>query len=313
VKFLARNSQHMDNIGKHILETQNESFHIDKLLAQKNIYSKAKILQGILIFITIPLPIIIALILKFYPTLFDEKHWFFVLYLVLASLFEKVLENYVDRYKKLAASIQEAFDTKVLNIEENESLNTANIDNELIRENSKEPRKNSKRVADVTNWYSLNIISIRTNIASILCQRTNIFYDFSVRKRYNWAMRIIVVLTFIILMVISLKNNITLKLFLIEVVIPSIPVFMFAYKEINSNTESIDNLEHLRNLIEVNLNNLTIESNIQKPLLRKIQDRIYSNRILNPLIPDFLYYLIRPKLEDQMNYSVEQKVKELTP
>ncbi|RAR75605.1 S-4TM family putative pore-forming effector [Flavobacterium aciduliphilum] len=302
----------MDNIGKHILETQNENFHIDQLLAQKKIYSNAKILQGILIFITIPLPIIIALILKFYPTLFDEKHWIFVLYLVLASLFEKVLENYVDRYKKLAASIQEAFDTKVLNIEENESLNTVNIDNELIREKSKGPRKKSKRVADVTNWYSLNIISIRTNIASILCQRTNVFYDFSVRKRYNCAMRIIVVLTFIILMVISLKNDITLKLFLIEVVIPSIPVFMFAYKEINSNTESIDNLEHLRNLIEVNLNNLTIESNIQKPLLRKIQDRIYSNRILSPLIPDFLYYLIRPKLEDQMNYSVEQIVKKLT-
>lgn len=313
MKFLAQNSQHMDNIGKYILETQNESFHIDQLLSQKNIYSNAKILQGILIFITIPLPIIIALILKFYPTLIDEKHWIFVLYLVLASLFEKVLENYVDRYKKLAASIQEAFDTKVLNIEENESLNTANVDNELIRENSKEQRKNSKKVADVTNWYSLNIISIRTNIASILCQRTNIFYDFSVRKRYNWAMRIIVVLTFIILMVISLKNDITLKLFLIEVVIPSIPVFMFAYKEINSNTESIDNLEHLRNLIEANLNNLTIESNIQKSLLRKIQDRIYPNRILSPLIPDFLYYLIRPKLEDQMNYSVEQKVKELTP
>jgi len=87
---------------------------------------------------------------------------------------------------------------------------------------------------------------------------------------------------------------------------------MFAYKEINSNTESIDNLEHLKNLIEQNLNNININSNIEKSLLRKIQDRIYTNRILSPLVPDFIYVIIRPKLEDEMNYSVQQKVESLT-
>lgn len=302
----------MDNIGKHILDTQIENYQIDELLAQKNIYSNAKILQGILIFITIPLPIILALIIKYYPNLIEEKNWVFVLYLISASLIEKVLESFIDRYKKLAASIQETFDSKVLIIEENETLNTVNIDSEIIRAYSKKPRTNSDKVAKVTNWYSLNLITIQTNIASILCQRTNIYYDFSVRKRYTWAMRILVIFTFIILLIISLKNDINLKSFLIEVVIPSIPVFMFAYKEINSNTESIDNLEHLKNLIENTLSNLTINSNVEKSLLRKIQDRIYSNRILSPLIPDFLYYILRPKLEDEMNYSVAQKVQNLT-
>jgi hypothetical protein len=302
----------MDNIGKHILDTQIENYQIDKLLAQKNIYSNAKILQGILIFITIPLPIILALIIKYYPNLIEEKNWVFVLYLISASLIEKVLENFIDRYKKLAASIQETFDSKVLIIEENETLNTVYIDSEIIRAYSKKPRTNSDKVAKVTNWYSLNLITIQTNIASILCQRTNIYYDFSVRKRYTWAMRILVIFTFIILLIISLKNDINLKSFLIEVVMPSIPVFMFAYKEINSNTESIDNLEHLKNLIENTLSNLTINSNVEKSLLRKIQDRIYSNRILSPLIPDFLYYILRPKLEDEMNYSVAQKVQNLT-
>lgn len=302
----------MDNIGKHILDTQIENYQIDELLAQKNIYSNAKILQGILIFITIPLPIILALLIKYYPNLIEEKNWVFVLYLISASLIEKVLESFIDRYKKLAASIQETFDIKVLIIEENETLNTVNIDSEIIRAYSKKPRTNTDKVDKVTNWYSLNLITIKTNIASILCQRTNIYYDFSVRKRYTWAMRILVIFTFTILLIISLENNINLKSFLIEVVIPSIPVFMFAYKEINSNTESIDNLEHLKNLIENTLSGLNINSTIEKSLLRKIQDRIYSNRILSPLIPDFLYYILRPKLEDEMNYSVAQKVQNLT-
>ena len=302
----------MDNIGKHILKTQNESYQIDQLLAQQSIYSNAKTFQGILIFITIPLPIILAFIIKSYPNLNDEKNWMFVLYLILASLSEKVLESFVDRFKKLAASIQEIFDSEVLLIEQNETLNTANVDNEIIRAYSKNSRTKINKFEEVTNWYSLNIINLKTNIASILCQRTNIYYDFSVRKRYNWAMRIIVIITFLTLLIISLKNDISLKAFLIEVIIPSIPVFMFAYKEINSNTESIDNLKHLKNLIEDNINGLNINSNIEKSLLRKIQDRIYANRNLSPLIPDFLYKMIRPKLEDEMNYSVKERVEKLS-
>lgn len=301
----------MDNLGNYILETQNKSFHIDQLLAQKKIYSNAKILQGILIFITIPLPIILALIIKTYPNIIDETKWIFILYLLIASFSEKALESLIDRNKKLAASIQETFDTEVLKIEINETLNTASIDREIIRAKSKKSKTNSKKVEKVTNWYSLNLKGLKTNIASILCQRTNIYYDFSVRKRYNWLMRFFVFMTFIILLCISLENDITLKSFLIEVIIPSIPVFMFAYKEINTNTESIDNLEHLKKLIEQTLDKINIHSSIDKTLLRKIQDRIYTNRNLSPLVPDLIYRIIRPKLEDEMNYSVEQKVDEL--
>lgn len=302
----------MNNIGKYILETQNKSYQIDQLLAQKNIYSNAKILQGFLIFITVPLPIILALIVKYYPNVIDEKNSIFILYLIIAALSEKVLESYITRFKKLAASIQEIFDTKVLNLQENRTLNTVAVDRETIRLYSKKPRTKIKKVKKVTNWYSLYINTINTNIASILCQRTNIYYDFSVRKRYNWLVRLFVIITFFTLMVISINSDISLKSFLIEVILPTIPIFMFAYKEISSNTESIDNLEHLKNLIEENVENITINDSIEFSLLRKIQDRIYANRILSPLIPDFTYNIIRPKLEDEMNYSVEQKVKILT-
>ncbi|MCK5677031.1 MAG: hypothetical protein KAH72_00955 [Flavobacteriaceae bacterium] len=302
----------MNNIGKYILETQNKSYQIDQLLAQKNIYSNAKILQGFLIFITVPLPIILALIVKYYPNVIDEKNSIFILYLIIAALSEKVLESYITRFKKLAASIQEIFDTKVLNLQENRTLNTVAVDRETIRLYSKKPRTKIKKIKKVTNWYSLYINTINTNIASILCQRTNIYYDFSVRKRYNWLVRLFVIITFFTLMVISLNSDISLKSFLIEVILPTIPIFMFSYKEISSNTESIDNLEHLKNLIEENVENITINDSIEFSLLRKIQDRIYANRILSPLIPDFIYNIIRPKLEDEMNYSVEQKVKILT-
>ena len=299
----------MNNTGKHITEKQNEDFHIDELLAQQRIYSNAKNFQGLLIFITVPLPVLIAIIIKISPELIDQTTWIFALYLIFASLGEKILDSTIGRLKKIAASIQESFDLTILNIESNETLNLAMIDKETIRHYSKKPKQDIKKIEEVTNWYSINIIGLPTNIASMLCQRTNIYYDFSVRKRYNFLMTIFATFTFITLLIISLINALDLKSFLVEVVLPSIPIFVFAYKEKNTNIESIDNLKHLKKLIESSLSNLNINDEIEDGILRKIQDRIYANRLLSPLIPDLIYKIVTPKLEDEMNYTVEERIK----
>ena len=300
--------QFMGKKGEKILEKQNREAHIDELLAQRTIYSIAKNYQGLLIIITVLLPIFVSIVVKFVPSLINQSNYIFALYLVFAVIGEKILEKTVDRLKKTSASIQERFDTKVLALDSNETLNTILIDDSFVRRYSKKAKKNKELVQKVTNWYSLNLKGINSNIASLLCQRTNITYDYSVRKQYKNIIYILTSLTIIALFLISLVNNLTLKSFLIEVVLPSIPVFIFSYKEINSNIESIDNLSHLRALMESILEDIKIDSKIQNELLRQIQNRIYYNRILSPLIPDFIYSMLRTKLEDEMNYSVEKRI-----
>lgn len=299
----------MANKGKIILKRQNKDIHINELLAQKRVYAIAKNYQGLLIFISVPLPIIISLIVKTNPALINEASYIFVLYAIIAAVGEKILESTISRLKKIAASMQETFDTNVLDIPVNETLNLVLIDREIIRRYSKKYKKNPKIIEKVADWYSLAIRKVDTNVASLLCQRTNITYDFSVRKRYKYLVYIISSITIIILFLIALMNDLSLEAFLIEVILPSVPVFMFSYKEINSNTESIDNLNHLRNLIESALNKTNINDNIEKEQLRNIQDRIYNNRLLSPLIPDFIYNSLRSKLEDEMNYSMEERIK----
>lgn len=299
----------MGKKGIKILKWQNQENHIDELLAQKTVYSRAKNYQGLLILITVPLPLLISLIIKFSPSLIDQSSYIFVLYTIIAATAEKVLESTIDRLKKIAASIKETFDTNVLGIIENDSLNLVLIDREIIRRYSLKKRKKQNEVDLVTNWYSLEIKKIKTNVASLLCQRTNITYDFSVRKRYKLLIIILSVITFLILFAISLSQDLSLKGFVIEVILPSIPIIMFAYKEINSNTESIDNLNHLRNLIESTVKKTDIDDDIDKHQLRSIQDRIYNNRLLSPLIPDFIYKILRPKLEDEMDYSIKEQIK----
>ncbi|AJW63539.1 hypothetical protein VO54_02067 [Elizabethkingia miricola] len=300
------------NKGKEIFNRQNLETNIDKLLAQRRLYSNAKKANYFLISLTIIIPILISLVTNLTIIKINNKHWIYVLYAVLAIILEKFFETYIDRCKKTAASIQEYFDTIIFPIPENELLNTTYVDSDIVRMYSKKDKKNAKKVEKVTNWYSKEIESIDTNIAILFCQRMNICYDQNIKKKYNKLLITLSVLTFLILLGFSLSNNFSLMKFMIEVILPSIPIFTFTYKEFNTNLESVDNLQKLREIIEENLSSISINDSIDIGELRKIQDRIYQNRILSPLIPNFIYNFLWSKLEDQMNYSVKTKIEEIS-
>lgn len=300
------------NKGQEIINNQNLNINIDKLLAQRRLYSNAKKVNYILISLTVFIPIIISLITNFSIIEINDKHWIYVLYTVIAIVLEKIFEIYIDRCKKSAASIQENFDTTILEIPKNELLNTTYIDSDIIRKYSKKDKNISRKVNKVTNWYSKEIENIDTNIAILFCQRMNICYDQNIKKKYNILLIILSILTFFILLGFSLFNNFSLMKFMIEVILPSIPIFNFTYKEFSTNLESVDNLQKLREIIEQNLNSVSINDSIDIQELRKIQDRIYQNRILSPLIPNFIYNFLWSELEDQMNYSVKTKIEEIS-
>ncbi|URC14826.1 S-4TM family putative pore-forming effector [Flavobacterium sp. B183] len=300
------------NKGKDIFDRQNLDINIDKLLAQRRLYSNAKKVNYILISLTVFIPIIISLIVNFTIIKINDKNWIYVLYTVVAIVLEKIFEIYIDRCKKTAASIQEDFDTTIFPISENELLNTTYVDSDIIRKYSKKDKNIPRKVNKVTNWYSKEIENIDTNIAILFCQRMNICYDQNIKKKYNILLIILSFFTFLILLGFSLFNNFSLMKFMIEVILPSIPIFTFTYKEFNTNLESVDNLQKLREIIEQNLNSISINDSIDVEELRRIQDRIYQNRILSPLIPDFIYSFLWSELEDQMNYSVKTKIEEIS-
>ena len=233
------------------------------------------------------------------------------MYTISALLLEKIIEVVIKRKKKTAASIQEKFDVGVYNLDQNQTLNTVFIDEDIIRKFSVNDKKNKKKVAKVINWYSTKIDCIKSNLAILFCQRMNITYDQNIKKKYNALLLFISILTFLILLAVSLYLNFSLEKFIVQAILPSFPIFNFAYKEIKMNLESVANLQKLRQIIEAKINNVRLDDNIDIKDLREIQDRIYLNRILSPLIPDFIYNILWTKLEDRMNYSVEKRIENL--
>ncbi len=299
------------NKGQEILYKQSLDVNIDRLLAQRRLYSNAKIKQYILIAITFIIPILIAFVAIFFNLKIDDTNWVYTIYAVAAIFGEKILEIFIDRNKKTAASIQEKFDTNVFDIPENKLLNSVFIDHDIVRKYSKRDKRNLKKVSKVTNWYSTKIDCLQTNIAILFCQRMNICYDQNIKKKYNILLILLSVITFAILLIVSLINDFSLKIFLLKVILPSIPILNFTYKEINQNRESVDNLQILREKIEAKLNSLSRNHTIEVSELRNIQDRIFNNRTLSPLIPDLIYKLLWTELEDEMNYSVVNRIHEL--
>ena len=299
------------NKGQEILYKQNLDVNIDRLLAQRRLYSNAKIMQYILIAITVIIPVLIAFITNFSNLRIDDTSWIYTIYAIVVIFGEKILEIFIDRNKKTAASIQEKFDTNIFDIPENELLNSVFIDHDIVRKYSKKDKLNANKISRVTNWYSTRIDCLQTNIAILFCQRMNICYDQNIKKKYNKLLISLSVLTFITPLIISLTNDFSLKKFIIEVILPSIPILNFTYKEINQNIESVDNLQKLREIIENKLSSLSRNDVIEIEELRNIQDRIFNNRILSPLIPDFIYKILWTELEDEMNYSVENRIVEL--
>jgi hypothetical protein len=311
LKFSVTNSQSMSEIGKNIIQEQDSETSIRYLAAQKQIYISGKSTFAFQVIIAVPIPIIISIVTPLLSKPEQGIIWIFVLYSIIATFLEFYCEDRATKLKKLAASIQEKFDTNVLMIDWNKTLLPSKPEDGLIlRSYNKHIKKHTTE--KLYGWYSNEVLSVKTNIATLLCQRTNCSYDFTLRQRYTRTILLIAALTFIILLIVAGQNGLTVPCFVSSVLFPSLPVFVLAFKQISSNNEAIEYLKELKDLIENELENIKINDSIDSQLIRQIQDKIYLKRINSPLLPEWAYNLLRQDLEDEMHFSVKEKVKELT-
>lgn len=300
----------MNEIGKHIIIEQDSDINIKCLSAQKQVYNYGKKTFAFQVLVAIPIPIIISVLKPFIENDKFNIAWIFILYSIIATFLEFFCENKAMKLKKLAASIQEKFDTNVLRINWNRTLIPQKPDKELIyRYHKKYVNKN--KLDRLYGWYSNEVKSVDTNIATLLCQRTNCSYDFTLRKRYANTIILLAGSTFIILFFIAGQFETTIPHFISNVLFPSLPVFVMAYKQVSSNNDALENLKHLKGLIETELESLKINDVIDEHLIRQIQDKIYLKRINSPLLPEWAYNFLRQNLEAEMHFSVKEKVREL--
>jgi hypothetical protein len=272
---------------------QNSQIQLERLAAQRELYSSAKKLHLAQIIVTVIIPVGLATIAFFFPV-FAVIAAIFGVFSFLVDI--AVIEPIIKKRKTKAAKIQELFDCDVLLLPKSplKTVDDIAVEEVLLYYNAH--MKISTNVEKIKDWYSPRVGELSIKIARILCQRTNCWWDSKLRQRYSSFLKYSSIAVFAIILVAGL-----------------IPFFQFCIKQCNDNLDAAKRLDELvlfsTQLWKEALANIYTDENLLTNS-RRLQDEIYEHRSKSPLILDLYYNLFRSKDEALMNRSSEILVNE---
>lgn len=295
----------MNKKKSKIVARENEPLSIEKLIASKEIYSKAKRI----FYLQFSLSIVLLITLSLLQLIIS--HYDLTILIATVSILvifaDNYLELYIHRLKEKAAKVQEFFDTYVLNINWNQILCEEKPEFGLIHKFARNSNVDKNRF---NNWYEDEIEKVPQNIGSLICQKTNCNYDSEIRERYNNVVLSIGIIAIILIFLFATLSDFSSQKLILTVIFPLAPIIQWTHKNILVNKNSIKQLKALNSALNELWKDAKNDNKIYKKDIRGIQDGIFLNRKENPLIPDFVYDKLRPNLENQTRYSVEQLVSE---
>lgn len=292
-----------------IEKIQNQPETIRIVRAFIVIYNRSKKYQAVVLLVAMILPVLGSIAAVFKP---DLKPFIAILALSFGFIDAFLIDRTHKARMKKAAKLQEQFDCGVLSIEWNKFLVGRQVDPEEIdRESScKLSASDEKRLTD---WYPTVLKELPIHLARIICQRTNLWYDRELRTRYRniifWSVVLIVIAT----VVVSSIADLTMTSFIITVLVPIFPALNWAIREYYRQTDTMMTLENLKSEIEKLWDKVLKNASVEEitEASRALQDAIFAHRASSPLIFNWLYKTLRPKMESNMNNGAEYWVKQV--
>ncbi len=290
-----------------IIKRENEEDSLKKLVAQKECYSMAKKVY----FIQFLLAIVGVVIFSFLQIMFNKYKINISLivatYSITILFVDVFLDSYVGELKEKASLIQELFDCYVLNIPWNNILCGSETESRDIYCNCFEKKK--RNFLNLKNWYDESISLVPEEVGKIICQKINCTYDVEIRKKYMLLIKWTTAISVLLIVSIAIFSYTIFANFILAGVLPLLPIIKWIYKNIKSNTSSINAHEKLKININHILKDAANNSSHNAISIRQIQDKIFLNRKEVFLIPDYLYNKWRNKQEDAIRNLVEESIK----
>ena len=279
---------------------QNSQRQLERLAAQRELYSSAKKFHVVQIFLTVVIPVALAILALNYES-FSVPAAIFGVASFIADIL--IIEPIINKRKEKAAKIQELFDCDVLELPKSPLKTVQEIKVEEVLQNYDAHSKIATNIEKIKDWYRpVTLGSLPIHVARVICQRTNCWWDSKLRKNYATTLRIICGLVFITIFIIGSINRISLPTFTL-IISSLVPFFQFCIKQSNDNVDAACRLDQLVNfsiaLWDKVLNGMS-EPNASDDS-RKLQDEIFEHRKKSPLILDMYYGLFRNKDEAIMN------------
>ena len=293
-----------------IPETQLEPTQLNRLAAQRQLYSNAKAIHAVQMVLGTLGPPILAVLVAFCSL---QPVWAASCAIIVTCLNVLWLNRWQKTLKQKAANIQELFDCDVLELPRRKlSGGSSTAMTELVGEYSSKYSRKDPNYCELKNWYPTETGKLPLYLARVICQRANCRWDSDLRRRY--ANGIIAVLGFLTVATFcfGLVGDLTLRKFILAVAAPLMPAFLLGIQQYKAQIECATRLDSLRihaeELWDKAVDNaspieLTVES-------RELQDAIYEHRRTCPITSDWLHRCLKHKQEDLMNLAAHEMVNE---
>lgn len=296
-------SHNMDKETKknHVNEMQNEPFSIDMLSAQRHYYSQAKLIVYTSLFFCVIVVAVLSVLNRFYSSEILGKT--VLMYSLLAFILSSMLTNYRNKLQNLAARIQHLFDIKLFGLKWDTALCGIEPRVEEVK------RGKQKKQNKLDYWYKDIPDDLPLDAVTLVCLRINVEYDKSMKQNLSLLLYIVVSL-FAIIIVIA-NNERTIWDMVLYSIVPLLPVSKFLYdvkRRIDSDKERLVRLDVS---IDSLMKKAIQEGVIEKEELQNINNQIFEHRRTSPLVPDWLYDMLRDKEEETAAYSAKYYFGEL--
>jgi hypothetical protein len=275
------------------------------LKARQRVYSDATRYQILQMVLAVVLPVAGAVLALAYP----ETRPYVALYGLIATALDVM---WVDRMQrcllKVAAKISEEFDCRLLKMPWNSFVAGKREDAEVI---DAAARRWNDDASGITGWYNGIVPTARHPMARLVCQRMNLQYDASLRKKYGayliWGAGIL----FIALIVGAAAKD--LKLIDFAAVAATVsPAIFWAIREQFRQSDSAAANETLKGEAEKFLDAVRTsgcdDAECDKRS-RELQDALFQRRVANPLVLPLVYRLMRNELEKQAQAGADDLLK----
>ncbi|MDR6861429.1 S-4TM family putative pore-forming effector [Variovorax guangxiensis] len=295
----------MNEIDKKQVETRM----LNLLRARTLIYRRAKNVQAAGLVISLVFPIV-GLIVS--ALLLPSKPFIAFAALMFSFLEVLLLDRWHRAQLKNAAKLQEDFDCTVLQMDWNAFLVGSRIDPEDVFADACK-RLGDKDEQRLINWYPLAVKELPLHLARLVCQRTNLWYDSALRKRYRRVLLAGCVVLVAVAGFTSLAIDHTMTTFVLSTLAPMTPVMIWALRECNRQAATVELLDRLNDEVKKLWDRSRGGATEQEISMRsrELQDAIFNHRASSPLIFDWVYNLLRRQMEERMNAGADHWVSEL--
>ncbi|MBE8968952.1 hypothetical protein IQ277_22825 [Nostocales cyanobacterium LEGE 12452] len=294
-----------------IPQEQNIQLQLERLAAQRQLYSDAKSIQNISMILSIPLVVVWSIFIALLP----RFQVYAALWGIAVTFLDIIILSRLQKYlQEKAAKIQQLFDCDILQLDWSKLNSGSRPEPEIIIDSSAKYRHKYTNYSKLENWYPINVSQLPIYQARIICQRCNIWWDANLKRRYSNLVIIVLIAITMIVFLVGLIGGLTLEKFVLATLTPLIPTFVLGLRQYIDNNEAATRLDRLRENSE-SIWQQVVNGRIAPQELEResynLQNKIYDNRRLSPLIFDWIYYRLQRKNEEEMNRGAEALIQEL--